>query len=360
MIRILHISPSVQVKGGISTLLQYYKATDLPQKFDLVFLTSHKDGSRFFKLWVALFGFMRMLYLMFVGKVDVVHIHCGDIVSHYRKFIFFYIAKIFNKSIILHLHGALFIEQAINVHPFWKKMLSRFYSESDLVICLSESWSKDIGLMFPKSNRVVIPNGIPLPKESFALKDKSNEVIISFLGLIGPRKGIFDLLKVISQLVVLGMSVKLKIGGNGDIDKLYREIEELSLQDNVEYLGWITREQKVQLFNRTDIFVLPSYGEGMPMSILEAMSYSIPIISTQVGGIPELVKDGVSGCLTCPGDTEALFAMLNLLVKDESLRTKMGINARKTAESKHDINNIVQKIGHIYHNLCNIKKSKLE
>lgn len=329
-------------------MLQYYLTTELPRKFELVFLASHKDGSRPYKFCVACLGLLRMLGMMLYGGIDIVHIHCGDIVSHYRKYLYFSIARLFGKKIVLHLHGALFIEQAGKAHPFLLKRLAGLYSGADLVICLSESWSRDIGLLFPLSRRRVIHNGIPMPQLAPVCEAQSNDVVVSFLGLIGPRKGIFDLLKVIRRLVDQGSPVLLKIGGNGETERLHREIKNLALQDHVEFLGWVSREAKEQLLRHTDIFALPSYGEGMPMSILEAMSYAIPVISTWVGGIPELVEDGSSGYLVHPGDTDALFARLRLLVDDVSLRRQVGRNARQSAETRHDIHNLAGRIGDIY------------
>ncbi|MBV5328707.1 MAG: glycosyltransferase family 4 protein [Chlorobium sp.] len=350
MIKVLHISPSINVKGGISALLQYFITTDLPNCYELHFVASHKDGSKIYKYYVAITGMLRMVYLMIWGKIDIVHIHCGDITSSHRKFLYFKIAQLFKKKIVLHLHGALFIEQFNKSSTFWRKRLSVFFEESHVVICLAKSWSHDIGLLFPRSKRLVIPNGIPLPQIDCLQRDHK-EVIVTFLGLIGPRKGIFDLLLVVKDLVAQGLPIFLKIGGNGEVDRLKKNIQEAALQDHVEYLGWVTPLERKLLLEKTDIYVLPSYGEGMPMSILEAMSYSIPIVSTMVGGIPELVRNDYSGFLVCPGDTAQLSSKLKLLVENKKLRSDMGKHARESVEQYHDIELVVERIGKVYDNL---------
>lgn len=336
-------------------MLQYYLQTTLPENFKLSFIASHKDGSKPYKLYVALKGLLRMCALMLQGGIEIVHIHCGDIRSHHRKYIFFRTAQIFKKKIILHLHGAQFIEQFKKTSPFWKCRIAAFFEKSQVVICLSRTWSRDIEVLFPRSKRMVIPNGIPLPQRNSSPRNSDRRVILTFLGLVGPRKGVFDLLEAVKRLSDNGLPIFLKIGGNGEIKKLNCVINELDLQDYVEYIGWVTGKKKEQLFEETDIFVLPSYGEGMPMAILEAMSYSIPVVSTLVGGIPELVRNYESGFLIHPGDIEELYGKLKCLVEGSDLRKRMGKNARATVECSFSIEANVNRVSDLYMGLLSEK-----
>lgn len=128
--------------------------------------------------------------------------------------------------------------------------------------------------------------------------------------------------------------MRLLIGGNGEVEEARVRATELGLLDSVEFLGWIDGERKSRLLSVADIFVLPSYYEGLPISLLEAMSWGIPIISTTVGGIPELVRDGTSGILIEPGDVHALAHALSTLAADGALRDRMGRAGRsQVAES---------------------------
>ena len=101
-------------------------------------------------------------------------------------------------------------------------------------------------------------------------------------------------------------------------------INECGLSKIVRFEGWVSGDKKVELLNNTDVFILPSYTEGLPISILEAMSYRLPVISTPVGGIPEVVRDGENGFLIKPGDKDALHNAIVRLANDEELREKMG------------------------------------
>ena len=104
------------------------------------------------------------------------------------------------------------------------------------------------------------------------------------------------------------------IGGNGETEKLVELINSYSLENIVEFIGWVSKDKKTEYFNKSDGYILPSYNEGLPISILEAMSYELPIISTNVGGIPEIV-DSNNGALIEPGNKkqlkEAIFFAIN-------------------------------------------------
>jgi glycosyltransferase involved in cell wall biosynthesis len=352
MKRILQIAPSITVKGGISTVLKMYFETDLASQYDLKVVATHKDGTKLAKVGIMLAGIMKLIKILITNSIDIVHIHCGDIPSPYRKYIFFKISRWFKCSVILHLHGALFIEQYQVASGFWKLRLQRFFEGADKVICLSQTWSDAIGGLFPRSNRVVVPNGILLPEKSKINAKTPNETTqILFLGLIGPRKGVFDLLTVIKRLVEEGYDIRLSIGGNGDVAKLKDRLSLPQLKRRVHYLGWIEEDQKDYLLAGSDIFTLPSYGEGMPVSIIEAMAYGLAVISTPVGGIPELVDDGVTGYLVKPGDIEDLYEKLKILIEQADLRVEMGRNGRLKVEDGYNIVKNYKAISCIYEQL---------
>ena len=129
-----------------------------------------------------------------------------------------------------------------------------------------------------------------------------------FLGLLGKNKGIYDLLECIrDHKVEFQGKLKLYIGGNGEIEHVKQLIKEYGIADIVIFEGWVSGDKKIELLNKSDAYILPSYKEGLPISILEAMSYGMPIISTPVGGIPEIVSNGENGYLVEPGNKEDIY-----------------------------------------------------
>ena len=99
---------------------------------------------------------------------------------------------------------------------------------------------------------------------------------------------------------------------------------ELNIENHVVFAGWVSGEEKENLLSRVNIYVLPSYNEGLPVSLLEAMSWQVPVISTRVGGIPELVREGIDGLLIEAGDRAAFSLAIVTLAKDPDLRKKRG------------------------------------
>lgn len=345
---ILFIAPDISVKGGISTVIKGLLGTSLSQKYNIKLVVSHVDGLKVLKLVQAIGGLLKTAYSLTFEHIDIVHIHGGDITSVKRKYFYFRLVKLFKRKVIYHFHGASFLEQYPSASPAWKNRIKALLEESDMVICLSNSWGKSIMRIAPKSNVQVIYNSVPLPALDEEKRSEKKIVNITFLGLIGERKGIFDLLEVILRLITDGCNIHLTVGGNGDISHLNNEIALKDLKNYVTYAGWIVGVAKDKLLRNTDIFVLPSYGEGMPMTILEAMSYAIPVISTNVGGVPELVQEGVTGYIVEPGNLDQLFQKMKRLIIDQPLRTSMGQEGRRVIEKEFNLSITGKKIENIY------------
>jgi glycosyltransferase involved in cell wall biosynthesis len=202
----------------------------------------------------------------------------------------------------------------------------------------------------------VVPNGAPLrlavnKAASASQKNPGNQISIAFMGRLGQRKGVYDLLEAFRRVSEELPNVQLLLGGDGEIEQVRKEVLRCGLEDRVQILGWVNGQDKFDVFDQADIYVLPSYNEGLPGSILEAMASSTPIISTPVGGIPEAVNEGVNGYLVDPGDVDSLYSRLLMLCKDSGLRLRMGEASRKLVEEKFDIKEIVNKVIIVYQDI---------
>ena len=172
-----------------------------------------------------------------------------------------------------------------------------------------------------------------------------------FLGRLGKRKGAYDLLEVLrDNKIYYQEKVKLFIGGDGEVEHVLKRIREYKLEEMVEYVGWVTGEKKIELLNNADVYVLPSYSEGLPISILEAMSYKLPIISTNIGGIPEVVFNAQNGYLITPGDQPALKRCIDKMLESSITRKKMGEKSYILSK-KHFPNEIEKELITIYEGL---------
>ena len=254
--------------------------------------------------------------------IRIVHIHSSKGGSLYRKLLVACLAKfIFRKKTINHIHTGNLERFYDGSRPLGKKLIRYFLRLNDATITVSDSLKDYCERVFQlrsvyKINNMVsflanYPTGVTI--------DKKDRVNLLYLGLIDKHKGIFDLLTVLAEnKTLLAGKVKLFVGGNGQVARLQEIIATYHLEGLAEYAGWVTGARKHQLLETADVFVLPSYYEGIPMAILEAMSYAKPVIATRVGGIPELVQQDINGYLITPGDHPALLEALMCYVNDRS------------------------------------------
>lgn len=180
----------------------------------------------------------------------------------------------------------------------------------------------------------------------------SNGVRALFMGSIGPRKGAFDLIVALGRLKSRGCVFPVWIAGyeerEGDLPKAQIQLEELHLAESCKLTGAVLGEKKAELFEKTNLFILPSYNEGLPMAILEAMTAGMAVVSTPVGGIPEVVRDGYNGFLVQPGNIDALAEKLEILVRDPKLCQIMGQRSREIIERELDVKPYVERLVLLY------------
>ena len=166
------------------------------------------------------------------------------------------------------------------------------------------------------------------------------------MGRLEKRKGIYDIIEAAKY--IKNPDVIINLYGDGNPEEFQKLVMDNNLQEKVQIKGWISGDKKNEIFQASDVLILPSYSEGLPMSILEAMAVGLPIISTPVGGIPEAVEDGVNGFLIQPGDYKALAEKIDILANDKQLREQMGQNGYKIAKEKFDVDVVIKQLKEIY------------
>lgn len=309
-------------RGGVAYVLDAYK-----QIFPLsTFISTTASSNKIINLVYLLGALIRfVLLLTFSKKIKIIHIHGASYNSFKRKYIFFKLAKFYEKKVIYHIHGGefhLFFERSSMRR---KQLIRDFMENADYVICISEWWKRYFISKFKIKNIGIVPN-VVIPPTTRNEKEKNIRPerlsTFLFLGDVAKHKGIWFLLDVIrNNISQIRSKAKFYIGGDGEINLLKLKIQKYKLDDIVEYIGWVTDEKKDYYLRTSDVYLLPSYNEGLPISILEAMSYGLPILATNVGGIPEIVSDD-NGKLFNPGNSSELKEMILYFINAE-LR-KMG------------------------------------
>ena len=164
-------------------------------------------------------------------------------------------------------------------------------------------------------------------------------------------KGVDDTIEATAEVVKHVNNVQFLFAGRGRVEKYRVLAREHRVEKFCSFLGVISNNEKIELFRKATIFLLPSYAEGQPIAILEAMGAGLPVISTSVGSIPEIIKDGENGFLIEPGDYKALAEKITLLLKADELRGKMGKGNYKIAREKYDVRRVFKEINEAYKSL---------
>lgn len=349
--QVLMIGPGLTVKGGISTverlILEYWNDPTISVEH----LSSYEDGSFLRKLGAFSSCLLAVVIKSLQAKRTLVHVHFSHRGSTLRKMILFIAVRWWAERVILHSHGSDF-HLFYDALPRCLKAFVRWcLLRTDTVIALSESWKKffvdQVGL--PESLVKVLKN----PVERFDREHPPNVSMtrILFLGRLEQRKGVFDLIRAMELLKVEGAceNLELVIAGDGGVDEVREQVTKRELEGVIDVVGWVDREGVGSLLRCSDVFVLPSYNEGLPMALLEAMGSGMAVIATPVGGVPEVLDNGVNGVIVEPGRPIALAKTIKMLLPKE-LQTELG-EAARLSMNDFSVEMYCQRLSGIYRSL---------
>jgi len=290
-------------------------------------------------------GVMKLISLIKRGKYNIVHVHLFP-ANFFISFASLFLPK--NIKFIFSEHNIYNRRRSFKIF----KILDTFiYSRYYKIICVSKQVQGALIEWLPNLKRksVVITNGVPVPDLSNWSPIKKYDVL--FVGRLTKAKGVDILLKAIKIIKEkYQKEIKAVIVGEGYLEEeLKGLVMELGIEKEVEFLG--VRRDIEKLMKSTKLFVLPSRWEGLPLTILEAMSSGPGIIATKVGGIAEVIEHEKEGILISPEDPMALARVIAELLKDRELRVKLGINAYQKVKEKYSIEVYTQNILEFYKSL---------
>lgn len=330
---VLMIGTSPDTQGGVSSVVREMLGSPLAGVYRIRYVSTHCDGSFGRKLIASVRGIVIAWSALILDRPGLLHVHLSSRASFWRKLAAVAPAWILRIPVLVHLHGAEFREfQGKEVGVLGRFFIRQMFERSSRVVALSEGWKEWLDTQFPVARTLVIPNSVTLPAQARSTTTCSPTLL--FMGRLGQRKGSNDLIRAFATLVALFPSARLILAGDGEIAHARALAEELGISQMVDTPGWVGPNDKAALFQQATAYVLPSYNEGLPMSVLEAMAHGLPVVSTPVGGIPDAITDGDDGFLVPPGDVAALSARLRLLLTDPELALRIGDAARDKIRSR--------------------------
>lgn len=335
------------VPGGIRSVIRSYEEIGFHRGAEYRFIASHVEGSAARRLYQSLKASAQLLRSLLAGQADFVHAHASMNGSFWRKCVFAALTLGFGRPFILHLHGSQFREFYERLPRPGQALVRYTLAKSTHVVVLSDYWRRYVeGLGC--TSAVVIPNWVVDKYGDLPISEARNAVL--FLGEVGARKGAFDLIHAYRRLADrLGKAAlpRLYLAGNGEVERARNLVHELDLEDVAEVVGWTSGERLQRLFAASGVFVLPSYNEGLPMAILEAMNAGMAIVSTPVGGIPDVLHAG-NGVLVPAGAPEQLADALSGLIADPVHRQALAQAARADYYARYAPERAVRAMEEIY------------
>ena len=298
----------------------------------------------FFKIIRFIGVLTKLIIELFKKKPDLCYLALTATgTAFYKDVLLIALLRLAHVKRIYHLHNKGINQQH---HNKINKFLYSFVFKDADVILLSNALYHDIESFVPESRVSICPNGIDDAFPDFVTRsiEIESKIKIIFLSNLIESKGIFVLLDACSLLQQKDIDFECDfIGaeGNVTISEFNKKVNQYQLNSKVHFLGKKYGKEKNNIFENADIFAFPSYysNECFPLVLLEAMSAGLPVISTFEGGIPDIVKEGVTGYLVPQRDSVALANQLERLILNQELRFKMGNAARKKFESRFKLEN---------------------
>lgn len=339
MIKVLMVGNDPSVKGGITSVInQLLSHNWIQDGIEMKFIPTYIETNNLKKILFFICAFKKIIKEFRYNKPDIVHMHMSYRGSFTRKFLIYKLCCIYNIPFIVHLHGSEFKKWFDCVDKRKQEKIRMLMKESKAFIVLGDNWDKVIREIEPDTNTVIVSNTIHIPKESVKW---DNPFRILFLGVLIKRKGVSDLLKATELLKSKLNNQKFKViiaGSGSEYKNLKEETNSLKLNDVVEFVGWTDGEKKNNLLKSCQCLVLPSYNEGLPVCILEGISYGMPIIATNVGDISSAVNDNVNGYLIEPGDYKKLEGCIFKIASDYNRFIEFSKNSKLNALKFSDTN----------------------
>jgi glycosyltransferase involved in cell wall biosynthesis len=343
-LRLVMLGAAPETRGSIGTVVDAYRANGLFQRWPIEYIPTHCDGSLARNAALAFKAMRRLVSAFAQHRRLALHLHM-EAGSLWRDAALLAPALAARSPLILQLHGAGF-ESSYDRADAPARALMRFFLErAACVIAPAESLCKWLrGVTRKEAHVVCMPN----PVACDAPPQSSRTNLVLFLGRMEPSKGIFDLLGAIAALRPGVPDVRLVCAGDGDRIAVARYAERLGIADAVKFTGWVGPSGKRALFESAAVFALPTYDAALPISLIEAMAAGVPVVAAAVGGIPEVVVDGVTGHLVAPGDIATLSRLLRKLLLDRPLAERLGAAARESARLRFAPERALPKLEEIY------------
>ena len=347
--RVLWASSSLATRGGMTTFVRTMLDTPLSARWTIDRVETHCEGSAPARAATFARGALAFLRLLLGRRPDVVHLHTSRYGSVARKAALLWTARAARVPVVLHVHAGEFADFYDRMPRPIRWLIRRTLIAASTVVALGSHLARQLISIAPGARVVAIPNGIRVV--GTVRRAGAGECVhVVFLGQIGAGKGTFTLLEAWAALAT-GTPAQLTIAGDGEVQRARDMAARLGLSGSVDVRSWLSPAEVADLLGSADVLTLPSRYEGQPMAVLEAMARGICVVASRVGGIPDLIENGISGLLVPPDDVPALAGALRHVLEDHEARRRIGDTALARARDEFDVDVLWRRFDALYREL---------
>lgn len=306
-------------------------------------------------LWTDRMHFYNLLNRHF-GSYDLIHLNPSfDYKAIVRDGLLLRVAKNLGNKTLVMFHGWHETNVKVIENNFVNLFVST-YNKADAFIVLASDFKKKLqkwGFRHPiyvETTPVddTLLDGFSI-ENRIARIDSEKEIQILFLARIEKTKGICETIKAVQKLSEAHHNLHLAVAGDGSFtDTARRLINKVGVKNKVSFLGYVTGEKKKDVFLNSDIYVFPTYGEGMPISVLEAMAFGLPVITRPVGGLKDFFIDGEYGFMTESKDPKVIASLIEKIIIDKELWKRMSVSAHEYAKERFMASKVAKRLEDIY------------
>jgi glycosyltransferase involved in cell wall biosynthesis len=349
---ILMLGPSMDYPGGMTEVIRAYCAAGVFEAWPLRYISTYAGRDFPAKLRPWLSALCSVLIWLARRRVALIHVHSAAYGSFWRKSVLCAMAYAFRVPYVIHLHdGRLpdFYRRACNgLAKSWVRVVLR---KAARVVVLSRHWRDEVHKIEPAARTTIIGNPVAIPVCVAPLQRPARKVL--FLAWLHKDKGVLDLLRAIPIVLRSVPQAMFVIAGSGiaggeDPESINELARSLGVEQSLRFPGWVDGSKKDDLLRHSDVFVLPSYCEALPLGVLEAMACGVPVVATSVGGIPDVIEDRVNGLLVEPGQPEALARAIVTILTDDALRSRLREAGRSDVGKRFSTASVIKDLGALY------------
>ena len=355
----LVLAPSRDAISGVATHLNCLLASPLAERFDVVHLQVGREGreeGRLGRWWRLAASPFQLALAVVRHDAAIVHVNTSlDARGYFRDAMYVVVAKLLGARVVYQMHDNLFrvLEEPRSAFAPGLDRLARW---PDAVVVLSEREARAWRGRGVAAALHVVPNGIdcgPFLRQNRAAPDPRAPLKLIYVGRLAPRKGLLESIEALRLVRSRGIAARLVVAGAGPEEARLREhARESGVARDVSFVGPAYGEQKARLLAQADALLLPSYSEGLPYALLEAMAAGVVPVVTPVGAIPEVVRDGEHGLLVEPRDANAIAEAIARLARDRIAVARMSAACRKRAAAEYSLERLARDFSTLYASLC--------